>query len=531
MGRKGTADVSSDVLVIGSGVAGLSFALQMADFAPVLIITKREKAESNTNYAQGGLAAVLSQTDSFEEHINDTLVCGDGLCDRDVVEKVIRAAPACIEELARMGADFNKTENGDFDLGIEGGHSKRRIVHADDLTGREVERVLLKAAEEHPSITILENQIAVNLVVEKNRCIGCYVLDARTSTIRSFVAKLTVLATGGIGRVFIHSTNPEIATGDGIAMAYRAGATVMDMEFTQFHPTTLYHPLADSFLITESLRGEGAILTDKRGRRFMSDYHPMMELAPRDVVARAIDNELKKSGEDHVLLDVSMKDPQFVQTRFPEIYEKCLSVGIDITEEPIPVVPAAHYCCGGVRATLAGETDVGNLFAIGEVACTTLHGANRLASNSIIEGLVCARYAAERCRDLLKTGIRLQPFPAWEPGEAVDSDEMVVVTHNRDEIRRIASNYVGIVRSNKRLARAKDRIGLLKREINQYYWDFIITAGLVELRNMAVVAELIIDSAMMRKETRGIHYSLDYPQKLLNARHTLLKQPNQALRT
>ncbi len=526
MGRKGTADVSSDVLVIGSGVAGLSFALQMADFAPVLIITKREKAESNTNYAQGGLAAVLSPTDSFEEHINDTLVCGDGLCDRDVVEKVIRAAPACIEELARMGADFNRTENGDFDLGIEGGHSKRRIVHADDLTGREVERVLLKAAEEHPSITILENQTAVNLVVEKNRCIGCYVLNGETSTIRSFVTKLTVLATGGIGRVFIHSTNPEIATGDGIAMAYRAGATVMDMEFTQFHPTTLYHPLADSFLITESLRGEGAILKDKRGRRFMSDYHPMMELAPRDVVARAIDNELKKSGEDHVLLDVSMEDPQFVQTRFPEIYEKCLSVGIDITEEPIPVVPAAHYCCGGVRTTLAGETDVENLFAIGEVACTGLHGANRLASNSIIEGLVCARYAAERCRDLLKNGIRLQSFPAWEPGEAVDSDEMVVVTHNRDEIRRIAWNYVGIVRSNKRLARAKDRIGLLKREINQYYWDFIITAGLVELRNMALVAELIIDSAMMRKETRGIHYSLDYPQKLLNARHTLLKQPS-----
>ena len=525
------ADVSSDVLVIGSGVAGLSFALKIADFARVLIITKKEKAESNTNYAQGGVSAVLSPNDSFEEHVNDTLVCGDGLCDRSVAEKVIRAAPRCINELAQMGANFNRTENGDFDLGIEGGHSQRRIVHADDLTGREVERVLLEAVAEHPSITILENQIAVNLFVKENRCIGCYVLDRKNSTIRNFVAKVTVLATGGIGRVFIHSTNPDVATGDGIAMAYRAGATIMDMEFTQFHPTTLYHPLADSFLITESLRGEGAILTDKSGHRFMRDYHPMMELAPRDIVARAIDNELKKSGEDHVLLDISMKEPKFTRTRFPEMYEKCLSVGIDITKEPIPVVPAAHYCCGGVRTTIAGETDVDNLFAIGEVACTGLHGANRLASNSIIEGLVCARYAAERCRELLKKGISLQPFPPWEPGEAVDSDELVVVTHNRDEIRRLALNYVGIVRSNKRLTRAKDRVTLLKREIDQYYWDFIITADLVELRNVALVAELIIDSATMRKETRGIHYSLDYPEKLPVARHTFLKRSNPAVRT
>jgi len=526
MDRPNSADETSDVLVIGSGVAGLSFGLKMADFAPVLIITKKEKAESNTNYAQGGVAAVLSPTDAFEDHVNDTLVCGDGLCNKDVVEKVIRTAPACVKELVELGANFNRTERGDFDLGIEGGHSKRRVVHADDFTGREIERILLKAVAEHPSITILENQIAINLVVRNNRCIGCYVLDRESSTIRNFVAKVTVLATGGIGRVFIHTTNPDVATGDGIAMAYRAGATIMDMEFTQFHPTTLYHPLAESFLISESLRGEGAILTDKEGRRFMSDYHPVMELAPRDIVARAIDNELKKSGENYVLLDISTKDPQFVRTRFPEIYEHCLSLGIDITKEPIPVVPAAHYCCGGVKATIAGETDVENLFAIGEVACTSLHGANRLASNSIMEGLVCARYATERCRELLKRGISLQPFPPWEPGEAVDSDEMVVVTHNRDEIRRLMWNYVGIVRSNKRLTRAKDRIALLRREINQYYWDFKITADLVELRNMVLVAELIIESAMMRKETRGIHYSLDYPEKLPIARHTLLKRPN-----
>ncbi len=524
-----TADFSSDVLVIGSGVAGLSFALKMADFASVLVITKRGKAESNTNYAQGGVAVVLSPDDSFEDHVNDTLVCGDGLCGGAVVEKVIRTAPECVKELVDLGANFNRTKGDDFDLGIEGGHSKRRIVHADDFTGREIERVLLKAVAEHPSIAILENQIAVNLVVRNNRCIGCYVLDRNSSTIRNFVAKVTVLATGGIGRVFIHTTNPDVATGDGIAMAYRAGATIMDMEFTQFHPTTLYNPLAESFLISESLRGEGAILTNKKRCRFMRGYHPMMELAPRDIVARAIDNELKKSGEDHVLLDISKKNPQFVRNRFPEIYEKCLSLGIDITKEPIPVVPAAHYCCGGVKATIAGETDVENLFAIGEIACTGLHGANRLASNSIIEGLVCARYAAERCRELLKKGISLQPFPSWEPGEAVDSDEMVVVTHNRDEIRRLMWNYVGIVRSNKRLARAKNRIALLKREINRYYWDFIITADLVELRNMVLVAELIIDSAMMRKESRGIHYSLDYPEELPIARHTFLKRSNFSL--
>jgi len=517
-------NVYSDVLVVGSGVAGLSFALEMADHAQVLIITKKAKTESNTYYAQGGLAAVLSPEDSFEEHINDTLVCGDGLCERDVVQRIIRAAPACIKELVELGAEFDKTENGSFDLGIEGGHTKRRIVHANDLTGREVGRVLLEAAVDHPSITVLEDQTAVNLVVRNDRCNGCYVLDTESSAIRNFVSQITVLATGGIGRVFIHTTNPEVATGDGIAMAYRAGATIMNMEFTQFHPTTLYHPLADSFLISESLRGEGAVLTDKKGRRFMKDYHPMMELAPRDIVARAIDDELKKSGEDHVLLDITGKDRHYVRTRFPEIYEKCFSLGIDITKEPIPVVPAAHYCCGGVKATVAGETDVQNLFAIGEVACTGLHGANRLASNSIIEGLVCARYAADKCRELLRKEISVEPFPSWEPGEAVDSDEMVIVTHNRDEIRRLLWNYVGIVRSNKRLTRAKDRIALLNREINQYYWDFIVTADLVELRNMALVAELIIDSARMRKETRGIHYSLDYPEKLPSARNTFLKR-------
>ena len=517
-------DVVSDVLVIGSGIAGLSFALKIADHAQVVIVTKKEKAESNTNYAQGGIAAVFSPADSFENHIRDTLACGNGLSKRNVVEKIVREGPARVQELMTLGVDFSRSATGELDLGMESGHSKRRIVHAKDLSGEEIEDVLLNAISRHPSIKLFENHIAINLVVKNSQCGGCYVLDRENSTIRNFVAKITVLAAGGMGRVYLHTSNPDIATGDGIAMAYRAGATIMNMEFTQFHPTCLYRPYETPFLISEALRGEGAILQDKRERRFMDHYHSMKELAPRDVVARAIDQELKKSGDEYVLLDVSFKDHQFIRSRFPGIYEKCLSFGIDITKDPIPVVPAAHYCCGGVKATIVGETDVKNLFAIGETACTGLHGANRLASNSLLEALVCADHAAERCKRLLKEEIPLQPFAPWEPGEAVDIDEAVVITQNRDEIRRLMWNYVGIVRSNKRLTRAKKRITLLQQEINQYYWDFILTTDLVELRNMALVAELIIDSAMMRKESRGIHYFLDYPEKLPVARDTLLRK-------
>jgi L-aspartate oxidase len=520
----GTSDVVSDVLVIGSGIAGLSFALKIADFAQVVLITKKGKAESNTNYAQSGIAAVLSQSDSFETHVKDTLDCGDGLSKKAVVEKVVRDGPARIQELAGLGVEFSRTASGRLDLGMEGGHSRRRVVHAQDLTGQEIEAALLNAVAKTPSIKLLENQIAINLVMKQNRCLGCYALDTEHLAVRNFMAKITVLATGGIGRIYLHTTNPEIATGDGIAMAYRAGTTIMNMEFTQFHPTYLFHPTEESFLISEALRGEGAILRDKRGRQFMANYHPMKELAPRDVVARAIDRELKKSGDTHVFLDISLKDSQFVRSRFPGIYEKCLSTGIDITKTPIPVVPAAHYCCGGVRTTIAGETDIRNLLAIGETACTGLHGANRLASNSLLEALVCAHYAAKRCKELAKKKVRLQSFAPWEPGNAVDIDEAVVITQNRDEIRRLMWNYVGIVRSNKRLTRAKKRIALLREEINQYYWDFIIAADLIELRNMALVAELIIDSAISRKESRGIHYSLDYPEKLPTAQDTLLQK-------
>ena len=525
-----TTDVASDILVIGSGIAGLYFALEIADHAQVVLITKKEKAESNTKYAQGGIAAVISPTDSFENHVKDTLICGDGLSKKDVVEKIVREGPIHIQKLMELGVNFSRTKTDEFDLGREGGHSKRRIVHAKDLTGQEVEQALLNAVAQHPSIKLFENQIAVNLVVKNNQCVGCYVLDTENLVIRNFVAKITVLATGGIGRVYLHTSNSDIATGDGIAMAYRAGATIMNMEFTQFHPTYLYRPDETSFLISEALRGEGAVLRDAQGREFMADYHPMRELAPRDIVARAIDQELKKSGNKYVFLDISFKNPEFVRSRFPGIYEKCLSFGIDITKDPIPVVPAAHYCCGGIRATIAGETDVKNLFAIGETACTGLHGANRLAGNSLLEALVCAHYAAKRCVQLLKKEIPLQPFAPWEPGKAVDIDEAVVITQNRDEIRRLMWNYVGIVRSNKRLTRAKKRIMLLQEEINQYYWDFILTADLVELRNMALVAELIIDSAMMRKESRGIHYSLDYPYKFPVAKDTLLKKQSRSFK-
>jgi L-aspartate oxidase len=517
-------DVVSDVLVIGSGIAGLSFALKVADFAQVVLITKKGKAESNTNYAQSGIAAVFSPSDSFEKHVRDTLDCGDGLSKRNVVEKVVREGPARIQELVELGVRFSKDAAGRLDLGMEGGHSSRRVVHAKDLTGREVESALLNAVAATPSIKLFENQVVINLVVERNCCLGCYALDTVNSVVRNFVSKITVLATGGIGRIYLYTTNPEIATGDGIAMAYRAGATVMNMEFTQFHPTYLYQPKEDSFLISEALRGEGAVLIDKRRRQFMADYHPMKELAPRDIVARAIDQELKKSGDNYVLLDISYKDSKFVRSRFPGIYEKCLSFGIDITKTPIPVVPAAHYCCGGVRTTIDGQTDIQNLLAIGETACTGLHGANRLASNSLLEALVCSHFAAEKCQEILKRRPLLQAFSPWEPGNAVDIDEAVVITQNRDEIRHLMWNYVGIVRSNKRLSRAKKRITLLQEEINQYYWDFIITTDLIELRNMALVANLIIDSAIKRKESRGIHYSLDHPQKSAHASDTLLKK-------
>ncbi len=517
-----------DYLVLGSGIAGLSFALKAAQLGRVAIVTKKSSADSNTNYAQGGIAAVTSKEDSVEMHVRDTLIAGAGLCHEEVVRAIVAEGPARIAELIELGMKFSEREidgggGRELDLGREGGHSKRRILHAKDVTGREIERALLNAAAKDKNIEIFENHVAIDLVTSdklrrrgvaggpaENRCLGVYVFDKAARRVETFAAGFVLLATGGCGKVYLYTTNPDIATGDGVAMAYRAGAAVANMEFIQFHPTCLYHPAAKSFLISEAVRGEGGVLRNAAGEAFMDRYHPLKSLAPRDIVARAIDSEMKKSGADCVFLDITEKPARFIIDRFPNIYSNCLKFGIDITKDCIPVVPAAHYQCGGVVTNVDGRTDIAGLYAVGEVACTGLHGANRLASNSLLEALVCAHRAAEQAR-LHPLPPAAMEIPEWHAGEALNPDEMVVVSHNWDELRRLMWDYVGIVRTTKRLQRARSRIINLQEEIREFYWGHIVHSDLLELRNIATVAELIVNCALQRPESRGLHYTLDFP--------------------
>ena len=518
-------EIHTDFLILGTGIAGLSFAIKAAELGTVAMVTKKNKTDSNTNLAQGGIAVVQDQTDRFEYHINDTLTCGAGISNEEVVRFVVTEGPERLRELVKWGVEFtcSEKEPEKFDLGREGGHSMRRVVHAKDLTGQEIERALHEKAGRNGNIRIFENHIAIDLImkssalgqkIEHDRCLGAYVLDIARGEVLTFRAKFIMLSTGGAGKVYLITTNPDIATADGVAMAYRAGAKIANMEFIQFHPTCLYHPEAKSFLISEAVRGEGGILKLKDGSTFMEKYHPMKSLAPRDVVAKAIDTELKKSGDDYVLLDITHKDRDFFLTRFPNIYEKCLEFGIDMAKDPVPVVPAEHYLCGGVMVNKMGETTIDGLFACGEVSCTGLHGANRLASNSLLEAVVFAHRSFLRICEL-SPGMQEDeiPIPPWDPKGATVSDESVVVSHNWDEIRRCMWNYVGIVRSDKRLERAQRRIDLINREIDEYYRNFIVTRDLLELRNIAVAAKLMVACARMRKESRGLHYNLDYPEK------------------
>lgn len=520
--------VSTDFLVIGSGIAGLTFALDVADHARVLIVTKRAAEESNTRWAQGGIAGVFAPDDTFEAHIKDTLVAGAGLCHDVVVDICVREGPDRIRELIARGTQFDHDESGSIALAREGGHSARRVLHAADATGREVERALLERCRAHPNIRLLEHHMAIDLIMMSrfggpDICAGAYVLNtasksggenAKSHEVETYLARATILASGGAGKVYLYTSNPDVATGDGIAMAYRAGAEIANMEFYQFHPTCLYHPQAKSFLVTEALRGEGAILRLPDGTPFMENHDPRKELAPRDIVARAIDFEMKRTGSDYVLLDITHKPASFVKEHFPTIYAECLRYGIDITAQPIPVVPAAHYLCGGITTDLHGRTTIPGLWAVGECACTGLHGANRLASNSLLEGLVFGHRAAVKLVGNMQE-LRATPFPdvpEWQAGDAVASGEEVIITHNWDELRRTMWNYVGIVRSTSRLRRAARRIALLQEEIREYYWRHLVTRDLLELRNIATIAELIVGCASARHESRGLHATIDFPQ-------------------
>jgi len=506
-----------DFLVIGGGIAGLSFALEAIGRGSVLVLTKRQPSEGSTQYAQGGVASVLGADDDFDLHVQDTIIAGAGLCKQEAVEVTVREGPERIRWLMGLGVEFDREGSG-LHLTREGGHSRRRVAHAKDTTGREVERALLAACAAR-GIRIEEDQVAIDIVTSgkaglggPNRALGAYVLDRRSGAIATISAGVTVLATGGSGKVYLYTSNPDVATGDGVAMAHRAGAAIGNMEFFQFHPTCLYHPQAKSFLVSEALRGEGGILRNGAGEAFMIRYDPRKELAPRDVVARSIDAEMKRRGDDCAFLDMTHLAKAFLVDHFPHIYATCKEFGIDMAVQPIPVVPAAHYQCGGVVTDLMGRTTLPRLYAVGEAACTGLHGANRLASNSLLEGLVFGRRAAIASADEAGTSPPATRVPEWNAGDALAPDEGVVVAHNWDEVRRVMWNYVGIVRTQKRLERARTRIAMLRAEIREYYWRYQVTPDLVELRNLADVAMLIVESARQRKESRGLHYVLDFPK-------------------
>lgn len=530
-----------DIIVIGSGIAGLSFAHRAAlEGFQVGIITKKTGTESNTNYAQGGISCVTAPGDDFESHVNDTLNAGDSLCDEAVVRTVVQEGPECVEQLAQKGVMFCHLEDGRISLGREGGHSKRRILHVKDMTGKAIEDALLDAVGNEKNITLLEHHFAIDLITnrrlkdsgqkqvdEKDRVLGLYALDVRNNKVDSIHASVVLLATGGIGQVYCYTTNPSIATGDGIAIAYRAGAIIQNMEFIQFHPTTLYTQNNQRFLISEAIRGEGAVLRNLQGQTFMKRYHEKAELAPRDIVARAIDNEMKCTGAPYLWLDITHRTETELKNRFPNIYQKCMSHDINIAQSYIPVVPAAHYLCGGIQTNLNGETNIVGLYACGEVACTGLHGANRLASNSLLEAVVMANRTVKSVTHFLKSHpLHSRELPNWITGKISDSDERVVLVHNSEELKRAMWNYVGIVRTTKRLERARTRINHLAQEINDYYWNFKVDTSLLELRNLIQVADLIVQCALSRKESRGLHYTLDYLQKNTVCENTTIQRQN-----
>ncbi|GAB5558435.1 MAG: L-aspartate oxidase [Synoicihabitans sp.] len=512
---------SFDVLVLGSGIAGLSFALKAAQAGKsVAILTKKTKADSNTNWAQGGIAAVTGPDDDVEKHVHDTLTAGDGLCKERVVREVVRDGPARVQELIDLGLKFSRDGTGSYDLGREGGHSARRILHVKDMTGKAIEEALLKAIGREPRIALFEHLFGIDITTtgrgKQRRVRGLYALDVLDGNVITFRAPVIMLSTGGAGRVYQYSTNPEIATGDGIAMAHRAGVEIRNLEFIQFHPTTLYSADNKRFLISEAVRGEGAVLRNLEGEAFMGRYHPQADLAPRDIVARAIDTEMKASGSPHVWLDITHRNKTYLSKRFPKIYRACKAAGFDLANDYVPVVPAAHYTCGGVATNLAGETDLPGLYACGEVACTGLHGANRLASNSLLEAVVVSHRASISVARYLKQPAtakpRTNPLPEWVDLGGHDDDERVVISHNWDELRRTMWDFVGIMRTTKRLERARTRIANLEREIQDYYWNFSVDPELLELRNMTTVARLVIACALQRHESRGLHAIADYPK-------------------